>query len=109
MVSRILKYEANVDSNATDSELDSKSPGAGKRFEVQEVYSDNNGDFEYSLSFEERKLFDNIPGTEIADRNNGIPFDIVVGESQDLSILASNTTGSSGDARFYIRVDETTA
>jgi hypothetical protein len=106
MVSRILKYEATVDADATDVELDSKSPGSGKQWEVQEVYGASDGDHEFSLSYEERKLFDNIPGNEIADEDNGVPFDLTVGESEDLAILATDTNSQQDTARFYVRVDE---
>jgi hypothetical protein len=106
MVSRILKYEATVDADATDVELDSKSPGSGKQWEVQEVYGASDGDHEFSLSYEERKLFDNIPGDEIADEDNGVPFDLTVGESEDLAILATDTNSQQDTARFYVRVDE---
>jgi hypothetical protein len=108
MVTRILKYEADVDADATDSELDSKSPGSGKQWEVQEIYGAADANHDFSLSFEERKLFDNIPGDELADQDNGIPFNVVVGESQDLAILATDTNSSQDTARFYVRVDETT-
>jgi hypothetical protein len=108
MVTRILKYEADVDADATDSELDSKSPGSGKQWEVQEIYGASDSNHDFSLSFEERKLFDNIPGDELADQDNGIPFNVVVGESQDLAILATDTDSSQDTARFYVRVDETT-
>ena len=108
MVTRILKYEADVDADATDSELDSKSPGSGKRFEVQEIYGGSDSGHDYSLVYEERKLFDNIPGDELADEDNGIPFNVVVGESEDLSILASDTNSSQDAARLYVRVEETT-
>ena len=108
MVTRILKYEDTVDADATDSELDSKSPGSGKQWEVQEVYGADDPDHSYSLSFEERKLFDNIPGDELADEDNGIPFSVVVGESQDLAILATDENSTQDTARFYVRVEETT-
>jgi len=109
MVTRILKYEGTVDSDATDSELDTKSPGSGKRFEVQEVYGAADGDHSFSLVYEERKLFDNILGSNLADEDNGIPFDLVVGESEDLAILATDENSTQNTARFYVRVDETTA
>jgi len=108
MVTRILKYEGTVDSDATDVELDSKSPGSNKRFDVQEVYGAADGNHEFSLVYEERKLMDNVPGDEIADEDNGIPFDLVVGESEDLAILASDLNSTQDTARFYVRVDETT-
>lgn len=106
MVTRILKYEAEVTSDATDAELDSKSPGSNKRFEVQEVYGASDADHSFSLVYEERKLFDNIPGDELADEDNGLPFDITVGESEDLVILASDENSTADTARFYVRVDE---
>jgi hypothetical protein len=108
MVTRILKFEDEVDADATDSELDSKSPGSGKQWEVQEVYGSGDPDHNFSLSFEERKLFDNVPGDELADEDNGIPFNVVVGESQDLAILATDTNSAQDTARFYVRVEETT-
>lgn len=108
MVTRILKYEGTVDADATDSELDSKSPGSGKRWEVQEVYGASDANHEFSLSFEERKLFDNIPGDEFADEDNGVPFELRVGESEDLAILATDLNSAQDTARFYIRVDEST-
>jgi len=108
MVTRILKYEDEVDADATDTELDSKSPGSDKQWEVVEVYAARDPDHSFSLSFEERKLFDNIPGDELADENNGIPFSVVVGESQDLAILATDTNSAQDTARFYVRVEETT-
>lgn len=107
MVTRILKYEGTVNSDATDVELDSKSPGSGKVWEVQEVYGTSDANHSFSLSYEERKLFDNILGDELADEDNGIPFDVTVGESEDLSILASDENSAQDTARFYIRVDET--
>jgi len=109
MVTRILKYEGTVDADATDTELDSKSPGSGKRFEVQEVYGVADADHDFSLIYEERKLFDNIPGDELADEDNGLPFDVTVGESEGLAILASDGNSTQNTARFYVRVDEITA
>ena len=106
MVTRILKYEATVGADATDVELDSKSPGSNKRWEVQEVYGAADANHEFSLSYEERKHFDNIPGDELADEDNGLPFDLVVGESEDLAILATDTNSQQDTARFYVRVDE---
>jgi len=108
MVTRILKYEDEVDADATDSELDSKSPGSGKQWEVREIYGASDGDHSFSLSFEERKLMDNIPGDELANQDNGIPFNVVVGESQDLAILATDENSAQDTARFYVRVEETT-
>lgn len=107
MVSRILKFEGTVGADATDVELDSKSPGSGKQWEVAEVYGAADSNHSFSLSYEERKLFDNILGSEIADEDNGIPFNLEVGESEDLAILASDENSSSDTARFYVRVDET--
>lgn len=106
MVTRILKYEGTVDADATDTEIGAKSPGSGKRWEVQEVYGASDANHEFSLSYEERKLFDNIPGDEMADEDNGLPFDLTVGASEDLAILASDLNSSQDTARFYIRVDE---
>lgn len=106
MVSRILRYEAEVGADETDITLDSKSPGAGKMWEVREVYQGSGSGHRFSLSYEERKLFDNIPGDDLADRNNGLPFDLTVGENQDLSILASDENGSADTATFYVVVDE---
>jgi len=107
MVTRILKYEADLSSNATDSELDSKSPGSGKQFEVREIYSDTDTDVDYSLVYEERKLFDNVQGDRIADEDNGLPFNLTVGESEDLAILGSDPDGNSPTATFYVVVEET--
>lgn len=107
MVTRILKFEGTVGADATDVELDSKSPGSGKRWMVEEVYGASDANHDFSLTYEERKLFDNIPGDELADEDNGIPFELTVGESEDLSILATDGNSSSDTARFYVRVDET--
>jgi len=107
MVTRILKYEGTVGADATDVQLDAKSPGSNKQWEVQEVYGVSDANHEFSLSYEERKLFDNIPGDEMADEDNGIPFDITIGESEDLAILATDLNSTSNTARFYVRVDET--
>jgi hypothetical protein len=107
MVTRILKYEAQVGADATDVQIDSKSPGSGKQFTVQEIYGAADANHEFSLVYEERKLFDNIPGDELADEDNGVPFDITVGESEDLAILATDLNSTQDTARFYIRVDET--
>jgi hypothetical protein len=109
MVTRLLKYEVDFAGNETDVEIDSKSPGSGKRFEVQEVYVSANDAVDYSLVYEERKLFDNVPDTALPDENNGIPFDVVVGESEDLSVLGTETAGNTSSATFVIRVDEQTA
>jgi hypothetical protein len=109
MVTRLLNYTVDLAGNETDFEVDSKSPGSGKRFEVQEVYVDSEDDVDYSLVYEERKLFDNVADTALADENNGLPFDVVVGESEDLAILATETAGTTSSAQFIIRVDETTA
>jgi len=108
MVTRLLKYQVDLTANDTDVEIDSKSPGSGKRFNVQEIYVDSEDDVAYSLVYEERKLFDNIDDTAIPDENNGIPFDVVVGESEDLAVLGTETAGSSSSAQFIIRVDEQT-
>jgi hypothetical protein len=108
MVTRLLKYEYDLSGNETDLEIDSKSPGSGKRFEVQEVYCDDNTAVDHSLVYEERKLFDNVPAESIADEDNGIPFDITVGESEDLAILATETAGNAQTGVFIVRVDETT-
>jgi hypothetical protein len=108
MVTRLLKYDVDLSGNETDLEVDSKSPGSGKRFEVQEIYVSTTDDVDYSLVYEERKLFDNVSDTAIADENNGIPFDVTVGESEDLAILATETAGNSSSAQFIVRVDETT-
>lgn len=107
MVTRILSYDGTVTTNATDEELDSKSPGSNKRWEVREVYSDSNADVDYSLSYEERKLFDNVGGDNIADENNGLPYELTVGESEDLVILASDPDGNNPDAAFFVVVEET--
>lgn len=107
MVTRILKYEDTLTANQTDGEMDAKSPGSGKRWEVAEIWADDNSTNEYSLVYEERKLFDNIPGDQLADEDNGIPFGLTVGESEDLAILATETNGNTPTARFYVRVDET--
>lgn len=107
MVTRILKYEESLSSNATDVQLDSKSPGSGKQWEVREVYGDTDSQVDYSLSYEERKLFDNIQGDRIADEDNGLPFNLTVGESEDLAILGSDPGGNSPTATFFVVVEET--
>lgn len=109
MVTRLLKYEVDFSGDETDVEVGSKSPGSGKRFDVQEVYVSTTDDVDYSLVYEERKLFDNVADTAIADENNGLPFDITVGESEDLAVLGTETDSSASSAQFIIRVDETTA
>jgi len=106
MVTRLLKYDVDLTGDETDATVDTKSPGAGKRFDVQEVYVSANDDVSYSLVYEERKLFDNVPDTALADENNGLPFDLTVGESEDLSVLATETAGNSSSATFVVRVDE---
>jgi len=108
MVTRLLNYEVDFSGDETDVEIDSKSPGSGKRFNVQEIYVSANDNVDYSLVYEERKLFDNVSDTALADENNGIPFDVVVGESEDLAVLGTETDGSSSSAQFIIRVDEQT-
>jgi len=108
MVTRLLNYEVDFAGDETDVEIDSKSPGSGKRFNVQEIYVSANDDVDYSLVYEERKLFDNVSDTALADENNGIPFDVVVGESEDLAVLGTETDGSSSSAQFIVRVDEQT-
>jgi hypothetical protein len=108
MVTRLLKYEVDFSGDETDVEIDSKSPGSGKRFDVQEIYVGSEDDVDYSLVYEERKLFDNISDVALADEDNGIPFDVVVGESEDLAVLGTETAGNSSSAQFIIRVDETT-
>jgi hypothetical protein len=107
MVTRILKYEATVDSDATDVELASKSPGSGKQWDVQEVYGTGDANHSFSLSYEERKLFDNIQGDRFPTESEGLPFDVSIGESEDLAILATDENSSQDTARFYVRVDET--
>jgi len=106
MVTRLLKYEVDLSGDETDSTVDTKSPGAGKRFDVQEVFVDSEDDVAYSLVYEERKLFDNVDDTALADENNGLPFDLTVGESEDLAVLATETAGNSSSATFVIRIDE---
>jgi hypothetical protein len=108
MVSRLLNYEATLSANTADQEVDSKSPGSGKTWEVMEIYADQETDVDYSLSYEERKLFDNIPAANLPDENNGISFDLRVGESEDLAILASEVGGNTPTVNFIVRVDETT-
>jgi len=107
MVTRVLKYEATVSTNGTDEELDSKSPGSGKMWEVREVYGDTDTDVDYSLVYEERKLFDNIQGDRIADEDNGLPFNLTVGQSEDLAILGSDPGGNNPTATFFVVVEET--
>lgn len=107
MVTRILKFEATISANATDEELDSKSPGSGKQFEVREIYSDGDAQVDYSLVYEERKLFDNIQGDRLADEDNGLPFGLVVGESEDLTVLGSDPGGNNPTATFFVVVEET--
>jgi len=107
MVTRILKYETDLANNATDTQLDSKSPGSGKTFEVREVYSDTDDQVDYSLVYEERKLFDNIAGNRLADEDNGLPFNLTVAESEDLAVLGSDPDGNTPTATFYIVVEET--
>jgi len=107
MVTRILKYEATIGANNTDEEIDSKSPGSGKQFEVREVYGDTDANVDYSLVYEERKLFDNIQGDRLADEDNGLPFNLTVGESEDLAVLGSDPGGNNPTATFFIVVEET--
>lgn len=109
MVTRILKFESALTANGTDQELDSKSPREGQRWEVQEIYSDQDATNDYSLSLNERKLFDNIPGDQLADENNGLPVNITIQSGDDVAVLASETNGDTPTARFYIVVDETGA
>jgi hypothetical protein len=94
MVTRLLRYAVDLSGNETDLEVDSKSPGSGKRFAVQEIYVDSEDDVDYSLVYEERKLFDNVADTALADENNGIPFDVIVGESEDLAVSVARTARS---------------
>jgi hypothetical protein len=107
MVTRLLKYEVDFDGNETDETIDTKSPGAGKQFDVQEIYVDQTDDVDYSLVYEERKLIDNLSDTALPDEDNGIPFDLVVAESEDLAVLGTETAGNSSSATFVIRIDET--
>jgi len=108
MVTRLLKYPVDLAANDTDVTVDTKSPGAGKQFGVQEIYVDSEDDVSYSLVYEERKLFDNVPDTALADENNGLPVDLTVAESEDLSVLATEEGGSTSSATVIVRVDETT-
>jgi hypothetical protein len=79
MVTRLLRFPIDLQGDETDLTVGTKSPGAGKRFDVQEIYVDSKADVRYSLVYEERKLFDNVPDTAIPDTNNGLPFDLTVG------------------------------
>jgi len=106
MATRLLKYEVDFTGDETDVTIDTKSPGAGKRFDVQEVYVDSEDDVAYSLVYEERKLFDNVDDTALPDEDNGLPFDLTVAESEDLAVLGTETDGSASSATFIIRVDE---
>jgi hypothetical protein len=107
MVTRLLKYEVDFSGNETDKTIDTKSPGAGKRFDVQEIYVDSEDDVDYSLVYEGRKLIDNVSDTALPNENNGIPFDLVVAESEDLAVLGTETAGNGSSATFIIRIDET--
>lgn len=107
MVTRILKYEAALTANNTDQTLDTKSPREGQQWDVQEIYSDQDATNDYSLVLNERKLFDNIPGDQLADENNGLPVNITVRSGDDLAVTASETNGDTPTARFYAVVDET--
>lgn len=107
MVTRILKYEASLTANGTDQELDDKSPRDGQQWDVQEIYGDTEANNDYSLVLNERKLFDNIPGDQLADEDNGLPVNITVRSGDDLAVLASETNGDTPTARFYVVVDET--
>lgn len=107
MVTRILKYETTVSTNGTDETLDTKSPGSGKRWEVREIYSDTDSQVDYSLVYEERKLFDNIQGDRLADEDNGLPFNLTIGESEDLQIQGSDPGGNNPTATFFVVVEET--
>lgn len=109
MVTRLLKYEGTVDADATDSQLDSKSPGSGKQWEVQEMYGTSDANHSFSVSYEERKLMDNVQGDRFPGVADGLPFNIVIGESEDLAILATDENSSQDTARFYVRIEETTA
>jgi len=106
MVYRLLSYDVDLSGDETDEQIDSKSPGAGKMWEVQEIYVGTEDDVAYSLVYEERKLFDTVPATAIPDEDNGLPFDLVVGESEDLAVLATETAGNSSTATFVVVVDE---
>jgi hypothetical protein len=106
MVYRLLSYDVDLAGDETDITVDTKSPGAGKVFEVQEIYVDSEDDVDYSLVYEERKLFDNVSDTALADENNGLPFDLVIGESEDLAVLATETASSASTATFVVVVDE---
>jgi len=106
MVTRLLRYETTFSGNETDLTMGEKSPGSGKQWEVQEVYGDQDSDLDYSLVYEERKLFDNIPAENLPDENNGIPFDLTVGSSEELTILGSENNGNTPNGVVVIRVDE---
>lgn len=108
MVSRILKYEDTVPADETDFEIDSKSPGSEKEWEVVEFWCDVDQQHRYSLVYEERKLFDNIIGDELPDEDNGVPFNVEVGPSEDLAVLGTDLNSTDNEGRFYIRVEETT-
>lgn len=109
MVTRILKYEATMTANTTDQELDSKSPRDGQQWDVQELWTDQLTDTDDSLTLNERKLFDNIPSEDLPNPDNGLPVNIVVGQGDDLAVLASETAGNTNTHRVYIAVDERSA
>ena len=109
MVTRLLNYEATLTANTTDQTVDTKSPGAGKTWQVQEIYGDQDSDTDYSLSYEERKLFDNIPAASLPDENTGIPVNRTVQDSEDLAILATENNGNTPTVNFIVRVEETTS
>lgn len=106
MVSRILFADGTAAANTTDDVVAEFSPREGQTFEVDQIYCHDDTDLDYSLKIEERKLFDNVPAEEIAGRNNGLPWSLTVRSGEDLTVLATNSSGSGIDAEFSIVIDD---
>jgi len=106
MVSRILFADDDAPANSTDEVVGEFSPREGQSYEVQEVYAHDESALDYSIKIEERKLADNVPAEEIAGKDNGLPFSLTVRGGEDLTVLASNSSGSAVTAEFSVVIDD---
>jgi len=106
MVYRILFADDDAPKNTTDAVVGEFSPREGQQYEVDQIYCHDETDLDYSLKIEERKLFDNVPAEELADKDNGLPWGLTVRGGEDLTVLATNSSGSAVTAEFSIVIND---
>jgi hypothetical protein len=89
-------------------ELGSAQPQSGQRFVTAGIYVDGNADINYSVDINETTHVDAIPGDDLPDAADPLPFELTLEDSDEITATADETDSSNQtDVAVYVLVTDT--